>query len=117
MKIDHSGKCLRFSGNEVVTVKNKNRVVGEHGDIENHTANVASALQKVAYHRSSADVDARSIHRERGSARRGILNQGACQREAEYCLQERNLIEKRKEGLERVQNARPWQMSTKEEGC
>ena len=108
VKIDHLGKCLRFSGNKVATSKNssKGRVIGKEGTVtlENHTAVVASSLQNIAYTvKSSAGED-----EQEARARKEFLTKVLASAEAEHAtLKDRkNLIEKRKEGLERVQNAK-----------
>ena len=107
MKIDHRGKCLRFSAKMIVDAKNTDSE--SCLTVENQSAVVAVALQRVAQMTTTGTSDAlQGFSKAESVVRKEFLMKVLASAEDEHAfLQERkNLIERRKEGLERVQNAK-----------
>lgn len=107
MKIDHQGKCLRFSAKMTIAAKGADKDSGL--TVENQSSTVAAALQRAAQMTKTATPDAlQSYTKAQVVAREEFLMKVLASADDEHAiLQERkNLIERRKEGLERVQNAK-----------
>jgi translation initiation factor 3 subunit A len=106
VKIDHAGKCLRFSAK---TANAKTDADSGAVTVENTSATVAAALFRVANLAKSATPDASAqMSKAETQARTEFLMKVLSSAESEHAtLQGRkNLIERRKEGLERIQNAK-----------